>query len=752
MKEWREKSISIFKRIFSAYNYLSIYLLILIVFNVILLNLPLTNYLGYEFSIFNSAAIVLLAGIFSILYLKKITILKETKNKVYKTLIWISLVLLLIPFLISFFSLFKAIACPIKDGIVFYIFLTIPAPVIGIALGILSFSFSKKLSILIFIVSLFIIVLIPIFEIYFNPQIYFYNPIIGFFPGTIYDEGIEVDLKLMIYRIINLLFFLSIIFLVLRALSSSSRYSLKITWMYSIVVPLAFIILSPDFGFSTTPSRIKAELDKTISSEHYEIHYSSALNDTLINVIALHHEFFYSEVEKYFKVKLKKKIISLIFNDREQKKRLFGTANADVAKPWIPEIYITVDNYDKTLKHEIAHCFAGEFGSHIFKVADNFNPSLIEGTAMAADPIYDEFDLDYMAALAFNNEFKVDVNALFKFFNFFKQPSSLGYIVAGSFIKYLINKYGIDHFKKLYADLDFVEHYGKELPELVCEYEIYLKDKFVFPANAMERAKYYYGRKSIFYKVCPRYVAKKINKAWKLYDQKKIENAKKIFEELLSISDNYSSLIGLSYCYVELNENQKAAELLRKNIHKFDNTAYQYEIQFLLADLLAKNNQMSEADSIYKTLIAENPSRTLYSLATLRRDLINADTEIVEYLKGEDEEKYEILQVLNSTSYNYNSIPYLSSLAKSRKVDYENFLKNFTNVLEVKNYEASYGIYKLSLYMCEKMDFDRARKMSALALRYSDDLSFNSILENNFDKINWLYKNSGEALSKMKYF
>ena len=476
------------------------------------------------------------------------------------------------------------------------------------------------------------------------------------------------------------------------------------------------------------------------------------LNDTLIKVIALHHEFYHSELEKYFNVKLKKKIISLIFNNREQKKRLFGTANADVAKPWIPEIYISVDNYDKTLKHEIAHCFTGDFGSRIFKVADNFNPSLIEGIAMAADPIYDSYDLDYMAALAFKHDFKVDVNALFTFFNFFKQPSSLGYIIAGSFIKYLIDTYGIDKFKKLYTDLDFKTHYEKELPELSREYETYLNDKFVIPTSASDRAKYYYGRKSIFYKVCPRYVAKKINEAWKLYEQKKIVDAKKIFEELLTISDNYSPLIGLSYCYFELNEKQKAIDLLQNNIQKFENTAYQYELNFLLADLLAKSKKISQADSLYKLLISMNPSRTLYSLSSLRNDLINMDSLIVKYLKGEDEEKYEILRSLNAVSYNYNSFPYLSSLARSVKDDYEDFLKNYSKILEVKDYNSAYGIFRLSAYMCEKMDFDRARKMAALSLRYSEDVSFNSVLQSNFNKMNWLYKNSSEALSKMKYF
>ena len=147
-----------------------------------------------------------------------------------------------------------------------------------------------------------------------------------------------------------------------------------------------------------------------------------------------------------------------------------------------------------------------------------------------------------------------------------------------------------------------------------------------------------------------------------------------------------------------------------------------------------------------------NPSRTLFSLSNLRTDLINSDLAIVKYLQGEDEEKYNILKSLNSVRYNYNSFPYLSSLARSSEVEYDNFLKNFSKPFEVNDYKSSYGIYRLSLYMCEKLDFDKARKMAALSLRYSEDPSFNSVLQSNFDRMNWLYKNSGEALSKLEYY
>lgn len=748
MKEWKEQNINKFKNAVTAFNFLFFYLFILILFNVLLLNLPLTNYLGYEFSIFNSIIIVILSGIYAVFYFKKNALLKENKTKILKELLIISLVILIVPFLISFFSLFQSVTCPIKDGIVFYFFLTVPAPIIGIALGILSFSLSRKLSLLILFALIFLVALVPVLEIYFNPQIYFYNPLVGFFPGTIYDESISVDFTLISYRILNTLFFLSVFLLILRALNPYSKFSLKLAWLYSLVIPLSFILMSPELGYSTSHSRVKKELDKTMVSENFEIHYSSSINDTLIKVIALHHEFYHSELEKYFNIKFKEKISSLIFTSRKQKKRLFGTANADVAKPWIPEIYLSVDNYDKTLNHELAHCFAGKFGSAIFKVADNFNPSMIEGIAMAADPVYSDFDLDYMAALAFANGFNIDIVALFKSFNFFKQPSSLGYIVAGSFIKFLVDKYGIEKFKELYSKTDFNQLYGKDISTLATEYENEVLHKFKLSSAFADRAKYFFGRKSIFYKECPRYIAKKTNDAWDYFNQKRFEKAKSLFSELLELSDTYSPVIGLAYCYDKENKLKNSIQLLENSLPKFENTAYQYELQFILADFLIKNNDVFKAESLYKKIIEENPNRLLYSLAVLRTDLIAADGVISKYLSGDEKTKYKILQTLNSNQNNYTTFPYLAAIASSLNIDYDTFLKNFNQKLESSDYNACYGLYKLSLYMCEKMDFERARKLAALSIRYTADQSFNSVLESNLKKLSWMQKKSSIELAK----
>lgn len=750
-KEWRELSISILKKILSAHSYLSIYLLILTLCNLFLLNLPLTNYLGYEFSVFNSVILVLLAGIFALNYLKRNKFQKTSFKDIFSYLFFISIVFVLLPLILSFISLLFSKSCSILDGLIFYVVLTIPAPLIGLAVGTSSFSISRKFGLVVFIVILILIALVPVAEIYINPQIYFYNPIVGFFPGTIYDEAIDVDVKLIFYRLLNLIYFSLLLYLITKGISTSSKFILRMGWIYGAVVSLLFVAFSSLIGFSTSRSTIEKALDKIIRTENFEIKYSSSINDTLINVIALHHEYYYLELSKFFQLKPSKKISSLIFTSREQKRKLFGSENADIAKPWIPEIYITADNYDRTLKHEIAHCFTGEFGSSVFKVADNFSPVLIEGAAMAADPVYDSYDLDYLAALAYKYNFNVDIQNLFSTFNFFKQPSSLGYIISGSFIKYLIERFGVERFKNIYSNLDFKKHYNKELFELASDYEEYLNNKFRFDEASVNQAKYFFGRKSIFYKDCPRYIAKQLSKAWRYVNARKYYEAKSIFEKILQSGESYSAVLGLSYCLDQLNQLDESVELIKNNLSNFKNTPYWYELNFTLADLLVKKNKIDDALIIYKMLTQKNPNRTLFILSKLRIKLSEDTSVITKYLWADNYEKFSILKMLNLTSYEYSTLPFLILLADAEKINYHDFLQNFSKVLIVNDYLSSYGLYKLSQFMCEKMDFDRARKMASLAVRYQADASFNPILLNNFEKMLWLFNNHNDVVSKFAY-
>ncbi len=104
--------------------------------------------------------------------------------------------MLFIPFAITVVNSIVVGFCSFTDGLLFYLVITFPSVVIGSALGAAIFVLLKKFRIISFIILYLFILFIPVLEIYFNPQVYLYNPLFAYFPGTIYDEGLSVDLKL----------------------------------------------------------------------------------------------------------------------------------------------------------------------------------------------------------------------------------------------------------------------------------------------------------------------------------------------------------------------------------------------------------------------------------------------------------------------------------------------------------------------------------------------------------------------------
>jgi Tetratricopeptide repeat len=737
------------KNIFKGFNHLFIYAVIIILFNLALLRLPLTKVFGFEFSVLNAVLISFLSGLFVISLFKVDSILEKKKRHFNKSFFAFFIVILIIPALISVVHSYLTIKCSLTDGAYFYLVITAPSVFIGGGLGAISYYFFRKVPVLAFIILYILILASPLIELYFNPQIYFYNPIFAYFPGTIYDESIRIDWRLISYRLFNFVFFGYSLYLIRGYILRSITLTNKFITVLIIAGAALFIYFSPDLNYSTTFNKLKSKLKAEVVTPHFNIYYSPELNKNLITAIALHHEYYYSILTQFFKDSTRKKIESFIFKDSNQKKELLGSKNADISKPWQYSVYITYEDYNNTLRHEIAHCFTAEFGTGPLRLAYLFNPALIEGAATAAAPFYDDNSIDYLASLAYQNNFTVKMKSLFSYLNFFKNVSSLSYIYAGSFSKYLINNYGIDKYKQLYATGDFQKTYDNKVDTLSKHYFAYLKSLDF--ANNSDKAYYYFGAKSIFYKVCPRFVANKLIEAWGNFNNHNYTEARTNFDDLLKVTDNYSAYLGLAESLNKLGENREAIDLLRQNINKFTNTSNYYYLEFYLADLLGENGDFKSADTLYTSLMKENPESVLYYLSELRFLLSKSDNKLADYIKGSDLDKSTILHELNSRGYVYSSIPALIDLAVKMNEDYLTFLGGFKKNLSVTNYESSYAVYRLSKFMIRNLDFERAKRMASLSQRYKKDKNFNAILELNYDMTNWMVSNSEKLINQFNF-
>lgn len=733
------------KKIIGWRNYLLFYLIIILIFNLLLLNFPLTKVFGYEFSVLNSMLLVLLGGIYSISYYKNNF---ENEKQYFAAELFKSLFLfLLIPFCVSVVNSFVNGFCSFYDGLLFYIVITSPSILITAALAMISVVYLKRFNVLFLIFLYLVILFIIAVEIYLNPQVYVYNPIIGFFPGTIYDEGIAVSGKLILYRIFNFSFFGIALLYAVKILKGKTKGSKLYFTYYLLMFPILFYFFSPDLGYSTTGKSLSARLNKSVETNHFIIHFDKRTPDDKIKIIVLNHEYYYEELTKYFKVNFEKKINSFVFYNADQKGKLFGARNADVAKPWLKQIYISLDSWDNTLKHELAHCFSSAFGAGIFELASGWSPALIEGIAEAADGQFDENDLHYIAALAYNSGYKVDINSLFTKIGFFNQASTISYVFAGSFIQYLIEKYGIQKFKKYYANDDFIKTYNYEFDEVLKSYYSFLSNKN--GGFKVDQAHYYFGRRSIFHKICPRAVSEILGAGWEQFNSYNYKGAGNTFSRVLELTDSYSALVGSVKSLEKQDSLFKGINILTGNMVEYANTSYYYNLQLILADLYSKDGQFSSADSIYRNIVDEFPNRRLYYLSLTRIALIERN-KIKAYLQGSEFDKYSILLNVNKEKYNYATLPIIIEISNSLDESISIFKDKMNKNFIVDNYISSYAAFKLSEYLLEKLDFVNARKFAGLSLRYSRDKNFYSILKGNSHKTEWFNKNGENLLEKIE--
>lgn len=610
---------------------------------------------------------------------------------------------------------FFVFPCSVKDGIIFYLLFVIPNIVVSFSVSVLATWFVQKFRITLSFVILLIISLLPVIEIYFYPQVFFYNPIIGFYPGTIYDEGIAIDSVLISYRVIIFIYFTFISLLPLIDLYTKKKsFLFKYFYLIAILIPaLLFYIFSPLLGYSSNKNRIVGILSEKIETRHFDIYLPRNVESSEKKIIEIEHEYYFEELKEIFKTVPDRKITSYVFADSEQKRELMGAGRADVAKPWLYEIYTELGSRDQTLKHEIAHIFTAPFGVTPFKVANNFNPALIEGIAMAAEGEFDDLPIDDVVANAYKCGFKVNLDKFFNGgFSFFTNSSNLSYAFAGSFVWYLVANNGIEKFKTLYASGDFNAAYGKPFSALKEEYLVKLKKNNV--DSNIHQAYYYFGGRSIFTKVCPRYVASESEKGWELFYGKHYDKALQVFTHLEELTSNYSSLMGISACMLKLNKWNECADLMRKKLNGFKDTNYYYNLELKLADFLYLSGKTTQSDSLYTEIINQKPHIRLVKTAELRRELIT-QSRLEGYLTGNDIQRYLILKRLLLYGYTDAALPAFLDLSRILKISpavTTKFVFNLKGVDKTidKNQQqlSKFTNYSLSKYLYLNLYFNEA--------------------------------------------
>ena len=709
---------------------------------------PFTFYLdapNYEFTLINSLLLFFLFG--------SISIRKE------KISILLFGIFLLAPILISIISNILQKNCPFDHSILYYFLIIFPSIFLSYSLALIALHIGKYLnkkfiinikiiSYLIFLIFFILIALESLLEFYFNPQVYFFNPIIGYFSGTIYDDKIDITSTLILYRFI-ILFFATILIISLRSTK-------KIIYFGSFLAfYLTFIFLKPSLGFSTDEKRIIEKLGKVIKTEHFNMIVPNDVDSNFVDFSTREHEYFYDKYASIFDLNTDNKITSFIFRNTKEKRELFGAGNADVAKPWLNQIYTDINSIDKTLEHELLHIFSAKFGVTPFKISHNFNPYLLEGLPTAFVGEINNRSIHYFAKLLGQNKIPFTLENFNSLFSFFSVNSSISYIYAGSFIKFLTDSYSYGKVLELYSSGDFQTIYSKSLDKLLTEYKSFLDSlKYQYAPQEFE---FYFGRAPIYSRVCPRELAAKKVLAEHYFIEENYGASLEIYKEIFSISHDPGALTGIINNYKKNKDFYSAVKLIKENIESFKNSNYYLYLNLLLLDFIylddASKNR-SEHDSLdysdtnqrlfipndslkinYAALKSYAPNFSYNISLIIREELFDYPDILIKFLENGVDSAFisEIEKISSNTAINMIK-DYFRIISPKSNLEFKDY--NWEQFIDIPYFEEFF--LSVSKRLIKNKKYSEADSLLTFTINNLIKEEFGYSINENLKKIEWL--------------
>lgn len=553
--------------------------LVLIIFSIICTRLPLLNYLGFEFS----ACTVPIAGFISGIF----TLVQWDHNGFrHKSDVWhfitdillVQLVLLMIPIIISLANALLVKNCSIGNGILLYALIVVPGVFFSVSLALMLGALCRKLQKTIF-TSLYILILLHIVLVtILRPQIFAFNPIIGYFPGFTYDETLQIMQRIFIYRLATLAGSACLLGTMLwlwdrkQRLQFAGLHTLSdlplIEWMLiALLGPIVIVvfILSNRIGLSSSEDFIKQKLGGSYRTAHFDIIYpTGVVKREKIEQLGLLHEFYYGKLCKELAIHPVERISSFIYESPEQKGRLIGAIHTNISKPWLRQMHINFADIESVLKHEMVHILAAEFGWSPLKIAPN--SGLIEGLAVAMQGSAYEEPLDRAAALTFAAGVHPGIERLFSITGFAQLNAGVSYTLAGSFCNYLIHKYGLEKFKEFYQTGRFSEIAAVEMERVIGLWADSIKNVPLTSSDSI-KAKYFFCRPSIFGKECARVLADLNSEIQKSITRRDFEEALASAERSLALSPTPQAIFQKTTALFELRQFEDVLNFTGVQLH-----------------------------------------------------------------------------------------------------------------------------------------------------------------------------------------
>lgn len=552
---------------------------------LIMTQLPLVNDFGFEFAVGTALMIAYAAGCLSAIHFTDRQHLTASPYPPGLELWPVGLtnfILLAPPFLVMSVKSVLSGLCNYPEGLAFYILIPGVTALLATAVGALCglIIARPRRACLLFIGYTLLSFSIGVYRLLTQPPVFAYNPIIGYFPGPIYDEVVRITPTLLIARgcaILQAIFIIAGLALCIdpdRRRIDPRRLLRRLSWPHeaglrvaraSFLIALAGLALTyvyrAPLGVVIDRAYIQETLGGYKRTPHFDIYYDiNAETARRIDLIALDHEFQYTRLAQFLDVSPTQRIRSYIYASPDQKKGLMGARYTSIERPGGDEMHLNDEPFPHpVMKHELAHVLSSSFGNRLY--GGSYRMGFHEGLAVAADWRVDQLTPHQWSRGMRQLGLAPSLENIIGTIGFWTEAPSRSYTLCGSFVRFLIDRYGIDTFKHAFPSGDVEGAYQQSISTLVDEWEAFI-DGITLSEQELRIARQRFLRPGIFERRCAHEVAALIDRAWQSYRAQRYPDAIRTFDRVRQFEpENPSALRGLLYATYRTRNDQRATAI-----------------------------------------------------------------------------------------------------------------------------------------------------------------------------------------------
>ncbi len=384
---------------------------------------------------------------------------------------------------------------------------------------------------------------------YTSPIIFAFDPFVGYFSGTLYDTVIDAGGALLTYRASTLATIAGALLLA-SVLSRDADDRIRgpvrgdcgalargALGAIALTITVVVTLLGAKLGHWQTSSTIARELGGARSGARCDVIFPDSMRPEEAALLLKDCEEELASVETYLGVRGPDRVTAFFFRDSAEKKRLMGAADTYIAKPWRHEVYLQVAPYPHpVLGHELAHVVSGSFGRGPFRIAGGArgfwpNPGLIEGMAVATSPDDDELTDAQWARAMLDLKILPPMKDVFGF-GFLGANASKSYTIAGAFVRFFVDRWGIEAMRAWYGGGDVEKLTQLRWDQLDVAFRAELA-KYTLSPEASAFAKAKFERPSVFGRKCPHAIDALKREASRCEAQKQIARATTLYDQAL---------------------------------------------------------------------------------------------------------------------------------------------------------------------------------------------------------------------------